>query len=362
MLVPLAQQCPPPKRLLRWSSLKQRRYGVQLTEEILTNLSSSQDTSVREYAHLFSFEEAVKPASPRVRRTSACKATPGTPSWPAKIVWNVFNLLLGGALSPVIPAASPCYPDSVYNNYDAAKCAEVNSEWPTEEFHYEDRGSMMFPLYEGKTCMPKDPTAPGTCTQGGYASYSVKISNVAQIQLAVNFARLANVRFVVKNTGHDYNGRSTGKGALSLWTHNLKDIKFVDNYDSDDYQGPAFKLGAGVQMFEVYQAAEEHGVSVVGGICPTVGIAGGYVTGGGHSPLMQLSGMGTDQVVALEVVTASGPFVTATPGVNSDLYWALLGGGGGTFGIVTSVVIKAPPQGTRYHLHLELWCVRPREQ
>ena len=59
---------------------------------------------------------------------------------------------------------------------------------------------------------------------------------------------------------------------------------------------------------------------------------------------MQLFGMGADQVVALEVVTASGRFLTATPTVNSDLYWAMLGGGGGTFGVVTSAVVKVHEQ------------------
>jgi len=56
-----------------------------------------------------------------------------------------------------------------------------------------------------------------------------------------------------------------------------------------------------------------------------VGVFGGYPTGGGHSPLMQLFGVGSDQVVALEVVLANGRFVTTTPSVNSDLYWAMLG-------------------------------------
>lgn len=55
---------------------------------------------------------------------------------------------------------------------------------------------------------------------------------------------------------------------------------------------------------------------------------------------MQLFGAGADQIVALEVVLANGRFVTATQSVNSDLYWALLGGGGGTFGIITSAVVK----------------------
>ena len=71
-----------------------------------------------------------------------------------------------------------------------------------------------------------------------------------------------------------------------------------------------------------------------------MGVFGGYSTGGGHSPLMQLFGAGSDQIVALEVVLANGRFVTATQLVNSDLYWAMLGGGGGTFGIITSAVVK----------------------
>lgn len=58
---------------------------------------------------------------------------------------------------------------------------------------------------------------------------------------------------------------------------------------------------------------------------------------------MQLFGTGADQIVALEIVLASGRFVTATQSVNSDLYWAMLGGGGGTFGIISSAVVKVHP-------------------
>jgi len=203
----------------------------------------------------------------------------------------------------------------------------------------------MWPLYQGKTCMPgTDPNALGECTQGGYSSYSINVKTVAQIQLAVNFARLSNLRLVIKNTGHDFNGRSTGKNALSLWTHNLKDISYVENYRSADYNGPAMKLGAGVQVHELYEAADKYGVVATGGICPTVGVTGGYITGGGHGPLMMLYGMAADQVVALEVVLANGRFVTVTPSKNPDLYWALLGGGGGTFGIVTSAIMKVYPK------------------
>lgn len=78
--------------------------------------------------------------------------------------------------------------------------------------------------------------------------------------------------------------RSTGKNALSLWTHNLKEIKYIQNYKGNSYSGPVFKVGAGVQGFELYEAAEKYGVTAVAGICKSVGVFGGYVTGGGHSP------------------------------------------------------------------------------
>ena len=74
-----------------------------------------------------------------------------------------------------------------------------------------------------------------TCTLGGFPSYAVKISNVAQVQLAVNFARNANLRLVIKNTGHDFLGKSMGAGALSIWTHNLKTIRFLSEVHTPSY-------------------------------------------------------------------------------------------------------------------------------
>jgi FAD/FMN-containing dehydrogenase len=129
---------------------------------------------------------------------------------------------------------------------------------------------LMNPLYYGMTCpIPASgDSANGTCTQGGYSEYAVKIQNVAQIQLAVNFARSLDLRLVIRNTGHDYNGRSVGKGALSIWTHALKEIQYVEKYKSSAYSGPVFKVGAGVQGFELLQAADKYGVSAVAGICP----------------------------------------------------------------------------------------------
>lgn len=93
----------------------------------------------------------------------------------------------------------------------------------------------------------------------------MNVTTVAQIQLAVNFARNTNLRLVVKNTGHDFGAKSTGAGGLNIWTHHLKDYKFYDNYTSESYSGSAVKLGSGVQAFEMYAACNEHNVTCVGG-------------------------------------------------------------------------------------------------
>lgn len=102
-------------------------------------------------------------------------------------------------------------------------------------------------------------------------------------------------------------------------------------------------MGAGVQGYEAMEAAQKEDLVVVSGECPTVGIAGGYSQGGGHSALSTSFGLGADQALSWEVVTANGTLVTASRSENSDLYWALSGGGAGTYGVVISLTAKAHP-------------------
>lgn len=72
-------------------------------------------------------------------------------------------------------------------------------------------------LYQNSTCLPPGVFPYDTnCTLGSYPPYSVNVSNVGQIQLALNFARNLDLRLVVKNTGHDFNAKSTGAGALAV--------------------------------------------------------------------------------------------------------------------------------------------------
>ena len=86
---------------------------------------------------------------------------------------------------------------------------------------------------------------------------------------------------------------------------------------------------------------------VITGTCPTVGIAGGYTSGGGHGVFTSRYGMAADNVLEWEVVTAAGQHLVATPTDPStrDLYWALSGGGAGTFAVVISMTTRVYPDG-----------------
>ncbi|KAL8903532.1 MAG: hypothetical protein Q9207_003866 [Kuettlingeria erythrocarpa] len=134
------------------------------------------------------------------------------------------------------------------------------------------------------------------------------------------------------------------KGALSIWTHYLKGIDFLE-YRSEAYNGPAMKLGAGVQGWEAYQAADARKLRILGGNCLTIGLAGGFTQGAGHSDLSSTYGLAADNVLEWDVVIANGTRLSASPTRNSDLYWALSGGGPGTYGVVLSMTVKVFPDG-----------------
>ncbi|KAL8968234.1 MAG: hypothetical protein Q9197_004986 [Variospora fuerteventurae] len=199
--------------------------------------------------------------------------------------------------------------------------------------------SVMAPFFANQSCDPFLPPA-SPCEIGNYINYAIDVNKPSDIMKGLGFVTERNIRLVIRNTGHDYNGKSTGAGALGIWTHHLKDIDFFD-YTDDHYTGNAYKIGAGVQGIELYEASNKIGLTVVSGECPTVGVAGGYTQGGGHSALSSKYGLAADQVLAWEVITGTGKLVTATRSENTDLFWALSGGGGGTYGIVWSLTGKA---------------------
>lgn len=208
---------------------------------------------------------------------------------------------------------------------------------------YNDPVNVMSPYWLNDSCNPfLGPK--GTCSLGNAASYAINVTDATTVAAGIQFAQDKNIRLSIKNTGHDYLGRSSGKGSLALWTHNLKNISII-NYTSPAYSGPAIRMGAGVQSFEMIAAAAEKSLRAVCGYCPTIGSAGGYSQNGGYGPLSASYGLAADNTLEFEVVTTDGRHLTASSSNNPDLYWALSGGGAGNYAVVLSQTVKAYADG-----------------
>ena len=213
-------------------------------------------------------------------------------------------------------------------------------------YSYDDPVNVMSPFWLNDSCNPfLLSSANDACTLGNVASYAIDITDAATVVAGIDFAQRKNIRLSIKNTGHDYLGRSSGKGSLALWTHNLRDISVVMNYTSSKYSGPAVKVGAGTQSSEVAEVAATHGLRVVGGLCPSVGLAGGFSQNGGYGQLTSLYGLAADNVLEFEVVTTDLRHLIASPSSHEDLYWALSGGGSGNYAVVLSQTVKAHSDG-----------------
>lgn len=269
----------------------------------------------------------------------SCKCFPGDSCWPSKQNWDSFNTTVNGRLIKTVPLGSPCHDP----HYDDALCETLKTEWKFPPVHINSSSSVQDPMFANASCDPFTPRNT-TCSFGNYVRYAVNVTGPEDIAATIKFADEKNVRLVIRNTGHDYVGRSTGAGALALWTHNLKGIE-VMNWSDVEYTGKAIKAGAGVMGVDLYKAAGEAGLAVVTGECPTVGVIGGYTQSGGHSPLSTAFGLGADNTLEFEVVTADGQLVTASPySEYADLFWALSGSGAGNYGVVVSATIRAHPE------------------
>ncbi|KAK1148485.1 hypothetical protein N8T08_009490 [Aspergillus melleus] len=268
---------------------------------------------------------------------SQCHCLPGDSCWPSTETWNSLNSTVGGRLVATVPVGLPCHDPT----YDEAACKTLQNNWHHPQVHLDSSSSVMQTFFANQSCDPFTAES-RSCELGNYVSYAVDVSSSDDVIAAIQFAQTNNIRFVIRNTGHDYFGRSTGAGALSVWMHHLHDIEYQDWSDSN-YEGPSFKVAAGTMGYQILEAASEKNLVVVTGECPTVGVAGGFIQGGGHSALSTTFGLGADQTLEFEVVTADGKLVTANRSQNSDLFWALSGGGAGNYGVVMSVTVKAHP-------------------
>ncbi|KIW01005.1 uncharacterized protein PV09_07522 [Verruconis gallopava] len=286
-------------------------------------------------------------ASDRSASLNCCKAFPESDSWPSKSAWLSLNETLEGNLIAAIPPASVCHSDRP--NYDNATCAEVTKLWTTSwEFHADDPVSVGENNWSNDTCLP-NPNAP--CTGHGYPIYVVNASKPEHVQTGIKFARDNNVRLVVKGTGHDFRGRTAAPYSLSIWTRHLRGTRFHEAYQTcgalpaDDlnfYSGPAITVAAGENNGAALALANEHGLMVHVGSAPSVGV-GGFLTGGGQTLFSSQKGLATDAVLEFSIVLPNGDIVTASACQNTDVFWAVRGGGGSTIGIVLNFTVKTFP-------------------
>ncbi|CDM36385.1 FAD-binding, type 2 [Penicillium roqueforti FM164] len=291
---------------------------------------------------------------PSTGLSSNCRCMPGDTCWPSSDDWSRFNTFIGGWLVNTQPLGQPCH-DPLYI---ANECRSLRQQWTKPELHDLSSSSIMAATVANETCDAFTPRSK-PCTLGAMVLYAVNASSPDDFIQTIRFSQERNIRLVIRNTGHEYAsssnnamlslimhpsylGKSTGAGALSIWTHYLKDIDFL-NYTNAHYTGPAMRMAAGVQGTDINKAAYLKGLVIVAGECSTVGPAGGFTQGGGHSALSSQYGLSADQVLEWEVVDGMGRFLTASPTQNPDLYWALSGGGGGTYGVVYSMTVKAFP-------------------
>ncbi|MFE6746742.1 FAD-binding oxidoreductase [Kitasatospora purpeofusca] len=203
------------------------------------------------------------------------------------------------------------------------------------------RWSRLSDRLHGTLVLPGDPTY-DVAKQIGQARFdSVEPAAVAycvdeaDVSLCLRYAQDHDLPIAVRAGGHSGGGWSTGTGL----------VVDVSRLNSAAVTPGSATFGGGTQLVDVTNAVAPHGLAVSGGFCPTVSL-GGFLQGGGIGLLTRHVGISSDKVTAARVVLANGRTVTSSAAEHDDLFWALRGGGGGNFGVVTSYTVTPVPVTT----------------
>jgi len=263
----------------------------------------------------------------QIARLATRRVGPSDAGWPSEAAWKHLNDDVGGNLMRVDFPLQPCLSSS-----PGADCKAVFTD-------------LKNPFYIGET--------PGLTQTLGWVDgwttkpsvYAVAARNGEDVAAAVKFAREHNLRLAVKGGGHSYQGTSNAPDSLLIWTRHMHDIAIQADFVPQGCQGRqapqrAVTLGSGAIWLQAYDAVTtKAGAYVQGGGCTTVGVAG-LIQSGGFGSFSKHYGMAAAGLLEAEVATADGRVRTANACTNPDLFWALKGGGGGTFGVVSKVTLR----------------------
>jgi FAD/FMN-containing dehydrogenase len=259
--------------------------------------------------------------------TAIRRVRPSDPGWPSKEAWKRLNDAVDGNLIPVEFPINACLSSSLSTDCKAFFANVKN------------------PYYIGDN--------PGITQTLGWVDawetkpsvYAVAARNADDIAAAVNFARENNLRLVIKGGGHSYQGTSNAPDSLLIWTRHMHDVTIQNDFVARGCKSTfapqrAVTVGSGTIWLQAYDAVTTKvGAYVQGGGCTTVGVAG-LIQSGGFGSFSKHYGMAAAGLLEAEVVTADGKVRIANACTNSDLFWALKGGGGGTFGVVSKLTLR----------------------
>jgi FAD/FMN-containing dehydrogenase len=270
-------------------------------------------------AALFGPAEAATRPEQRVR--------PGDPDWPDAASWARLRDDVGGNLIEVRAPFAPCAAEP----QDAA-CLDELQNIRNPYWHGDQPGGT-----ENSGWLDAWRPAP--------SAYAIKARNAADVAAGVTFARENNLRLAVKGTGHSYLGTSSAPDSLLIWTRAMNKVTLHDAFVAKGCEGrvdpvPAVSAEAGAMWMDLYHAVTtEGGRYVQGGGCTTVGVAG-LVQSGGFGSFSKGVGTAASGLIEAEIVTADGQVRVVNECTDPDLFWALKGGGGGTFGVVTRLTLR----------------------
>jgi FAD/FMN-containing dehydrogenase len=255
------------------------------------------------------------------------RVRPGDPAWPNVADWRALDEAVGGALLEVRALFSACQSDG-----GSVGCRDVlaNIENP---FYIGDQpaGTQVSGWLDAWAPAP--------------SAYAVKARNSADVAAAINFARQRQLRLAVKGGGHSYQGTSSAPDSLLIWLRAMNQLTVHDAFVPAGCAGklspvPAVSAGAGAMWIDLYDAVTTRGGRYVqGGGCTTVGVAG-LVQSGGFGSFSKGFGSAAAGLLEAEIVTADGRVRTVNACTEPDLYWALKGGGGGSWGVLTRLTLR----------------------